>query len=70
MKKSEILFLFSRQDTPPYVEFFNKMAIFYLSAHLQLFIRSIRVKSELPLTTLSNPFANHTDESEKKTLHS
>ena len=69
-KRKILLQTLTPKHTSPSVELFNIMPALCLSAYYQLFIRSVSVKSELPLTTLFNPSSGYTDESENKTFHS
>ena len=62
--------IFTSRHTSLYVQIFSKMSTCYLSAPSQLFIRSVSVKSEFPLSTLPDPFSGHADESENKAFHS
>jgi len=77
-----LLFTNLRGENMIFHPFFNVKTYFTLSRLLiqlitgkysrqtQLIVRSVGVKSELPLSTLSDPFTGNTDEFENKPFHS
>ena len=80
--KMGLLFTNLRGENMIFHPFFNVKTYFTLSRLLiqlitgkysrqtQLIVRSVGVKSELPLSTLSDPFTGNTDEFENKPFHS